>query len=303
MEQEQVIKIKNVGIKYGDNWVIRNFNTDFYQGQMVALIGSNGAGKTTLMNTIAGAIHPEEGKVEFNKKLLNKHAFSSIGWSPQRQVIDWYLNVYNNVYMGAMLAGYSKRESKIKTNNALKIVGLEDMSKKHPDALSGGQQQRVQIARAIVHTPKIMILDEPTTGLDAESTDNLLASLKKHADMGNFVLLSSHDLHSVENYCDTIMFIDKGKLIYFEKKEAFLSRFQNFEVLTLEIEHELSDAQFNTLQKSIEIISRNPLQVRIKSNEPLGDLIQLVERYVCVKDVKKEKSNLRDIYLKLKEGE
>lgn len=136
--------------------------------------------------------------------------------------MDWYTNVWDNVYLGSQLAGIDAKTGKLLTEKALDLLSISDLKNKPVDALSGGQQQRVQIARSIVHQPDFYLLDEPTTGLDAETSNRLLSFLKKEAAKGKSVFVSSHDLHLLEEFCDNLVLIDKGRVLYAGDLKNFL---------------------------------------------------------------------------------
>ena len=124
-------------------------------------MGSNGAGKSTFLNTLMGFLSPKEGTIDFNEEKISlRNPMASIGFSSQKMVMDWYLNVWDNVYLGCSLAGMGGNRAKVLTEKALQRVSLTEKAKKGVDELSGGQQQRVQIGRAIVHEPDLYILQQ-----------------------------------------------------------------------------------------------------------------------------------------------
>ena len=126
--------------------------------------------------------------------------------------------------MGCILAGISHRKAKTMTEDALNQVGLIDKADCQLDTLSGGQQQRIQIARSIVHKPQLYILDEPTTGLDAQYAENLFSFLEKERRRGKTIIVSSHDLYLLEKYCTKLIYLEKGKMNYFGALDEFLKK-------------------------------------------------------------------------------
>ncbi|EME7152486.1 ABC transporter ATP-binding protein, partial [Enterococcus faecium] len=219
---KNVLDIKDLSLKYGKKFAIKDINLSIFTGEIVALVGHNGAGKSSLFNIIAGIQTPTTGSVEFDQDFIEKRLFATIGFSPQTQVMDWYTNVWDNVYLGSQLAGIDAKTGKLLTEKALDLLSISDLKNKPVDALSGGQQQRVQIARSIVHQPDFYLLDEPTTGLDAETSNRLLSFLKKEAAKGKSVFVSSHDLHLLEEFCDNLVLIDKGRVLYAGDLKNFL---------------------------------------------------------------------------------
>jgi ABC-2 type transport system ATP-binding protein len=177
--KKNILDIKNLSLKYEEKFAIKDINISIFTGEIVALVGHNGAGKSSLFNIIAGIQNPTKGSVKFDQDFVKKRLFATIGFSPQSQVMDWYTNVWDNVYLGSQLAGIDAKTGKTLTEKALDLLNISNLKNKPVDALSGGQQQRVQIARSIVHQPDFYLLDEPTTGLDAETSNRLLSFLKK----------------------------------------------------------------------------------------------------------------------------
>ncbi len=219
----QIININSLSIKYDDFYSLKNISFSLNQGDFIALIGSNGAGKSTLLNSLYGLLKPYEGSISYNPNYFDsRNPARSIGFSAQRCIMDWYLTVEDNVYLGALIAGIKPADLSAYTEQALSLVHLSAKAKSTVEALSGGQQQRVQIARAIVHKPKLYILDEPTTGLDPDLSENFFKYLKSEQRNGKTIIISSHDLFLLEKYCTKIIFLEQGQLAFFGTMDDFL---------------------------------------------------------------------------------
>lgn len=214
------INILDAEIGYGKKAVVSSLNFELGGGDFVALIGPNGAGKSTLLNSMIGILPLLKGRIEWYID-FDSNPFNQVGFSPQTQLIDWYTTVFDNVIQGPLLAGISYQKAKIAAQDALSLLDIENLSESPVDHLSGGQQQRVQIAREIARDPQIYILDEPTTGLDVETAENLFQYLKNKVALGKIVLTSSHDLTLLNEYVNKVLFIDGHRPVFFGPLKEF----------------------------------------------------------------------------------
>lgn len=300
----EILKVTNLSYKYNKSKddVIKDINFTINSGEIVALIGSNGSGKSTLMNNITGFLKPTSGKVEYYEEGFSNHdvsqPFSSIGYSPQIQMMDWFSDVFDNVALGALLFRNSVKESKRLTTSALKKVNLDakQLVKKLPETLSGGQQQRVQLARAIVHDPEFLILDEPTVGLDVESSEMFLQSIKES---NVAALISSHDINILEKYADKLLFIDKGEVLYFGDLQKFIAKYstQGYKAISFTSDHiqeitdELSAQNINFEQEDNKVVVLK---------QDVTEAVKTIISYGTIDEIVELKKSLRDIYYEMK---
>lgn len=303
--KKNILEIKDVSLKYGEAFAIKDINLSISTEEIVALVGHNGAGKSSLFNIIAGIQDPTNGSVSFNQDFIKKRLFATIGFSPQSQVMDWYTNVWDNVYLGSQLAGIDTKAGKRLTEEALDLLNILELKDKPVDALSGGQQQRVQIARAIVHQPDFYLLDEPTTGLDAETSNRLLLFLKGEAARGKSVFISSHDLHLLEEFCNKLVLIDKGKILYEGDLKEFLIENAPKKSYKITIDRLLNKEVIDQLKRQgISISGLEDYQYRFILNQS-SDLTQLfmdTKEYFRIEEIVKETMSLRDLYIHYREG-
>ncbi|MGC4192159.1 MAG: ABC transporter ATP-binding protein [Thermomicrobiales bacterium] len=303
------LRTRNLGKRYSasttgpdSGWALRRITLDLPAGSLIALLGPNGAGKSTFIHLLCGAIAPTEGAVG----ALPSHV--RLGWCSQQQAIDWYLDVWDNVIMGARLAGIGRAESHRLTTRALETVHLTDKARAQTDSLSGGQLQRVQIARALVANPEVLILDEPTVGLDVESAESLLIDLRRRADAGALVIVSSHDLGLLERWCDQILLLANGQVVAFEPRDPFMERFAGAETLEITLAQDgplaatgiarLRDAAITIVPPTPEIRS-DVLTLQVPRGMPLGAVLAMIEPDATVVDVQRRTPGLREAYLAL----
>ena len=289
-----LLTLKDVSYFYeGTHNGICDISFDAEKGDFIAVIGKNGAGKSTLLNLLSGIYSPQHGSITCSPKLT----YHDLGISPQKQSIDWYLNVRDNIMLGAVLTGLSKKESQAATDSISEILDLTDFYTRSPDSLSGGQQQRVQVARALVHKPEIMILDEPTAGLDYRYSHGLFEYLKEKCfDEKKLALVSSHDLGMLEDYCNKILFLNEGQQFYFGSMRDFLSAHQ----LTREIEISFSGEISDTLKK--ELIDQGAKFEEktvsfIESSVDLNCIIGMLLAEVSITSINSERLGLKEIMM------
>ena len=197
-------------------------NLEIPYNQCVGIIGANGAGKTTLIHLIAGVLRPSSGSV---KKTICKP--NDLAWVSQTQTIDWFLSVFDNVRLGARLGGASISDSYEVSYEMLEEVGLLSKKMLLPDQLSGGEIRRVQIARALAQKAKILLLDEPTVGLDPVASERFIDKITQTVSEETVVLIASHDLHILEKSVSSVLYLNEGHIEAFQTKEEFLKNFSS----------------------------------------------------------------------------
>jgi len=227
-EKKEIVKIKNVDFNYGDYRVLENINLSIYENDMLAIIGPNGGGKTTLLKLILGLLKPDSGVI----KLLGKNPVKNrklAGYIPQRKVIDssFPISVFETVLMGRYrgLGRRYKNEDIDAANEALETVKMSDLRDRNMSMLSGGQQQRVLIARSIVSKPKILLLDEPLSGVDSETQINfykLILDLNKVM----AIVFVTHDISVISKYFENVACLNR-KLYYHGPKEGSIGKLRD----------------------------------------------------------------------------
>lgn len=289
------LSIDDLGKQYPNGrWGLRHASASFHRGRMTAILGPNGAGKSTLIHMLAGAVQPTAGLIRLADPGLR------IGWSSQRTTIDWYLNTFENVALGARLAGFGRQQSREKTARTLDLLHLGELATSDVSMLSGGQQQRIQVARTLVADPDILLLDEPTASLDVESAEAVLGHMRDLARRGATILVSSHDLGLLEHFCDDVMFVHDGALIAHDSMQTFLRQFAPSDAVTLHLAGNVTPAILEGIE------SFNPRQeqdatltVSIPPDASLGDLFVLLEPNIRIVDISRKTASLRDVYLKM----
>ena len=216
-----MIQIENVTKKYGNFTAVNNISFKIEEGELVGFLGPNGAGKSTTMNMITGFIEPSSGRIlvdgnDISKK--PKKAKKQIGYMPEGVPLYNNLTVKEFVTYMAELKGVNSKEVKEKVKTVIEDIGITDVQNKLTRNLSRGYKQRVSMAGALVGNPKVIILDEPTVGLDPKQVTEIRALIKRLG-KDHTVILSSHILSEVSQICDRVIIINKGEIIAIDTPE------------------------------------------------------------------------------------
>ena len=233
-----MIEVKNITKKYGSTLAVQNISFKIEEGEIVGLLGPNGAGKSTTMNIITGFIEPTEGEVfidgiDMLKK--PKKAKREIGYMPEGVPLYSDLTVKEFVTYMAGIKKVDKKDMKEMVNNIIEETGLKDVQNKLTRNLSRGYKQRVSMAGALVGKPKVLILDEPTVGLDPKQITEIRALIKKLG-KDHTVILSSHILSEVSQICDKVIIINKGKLIAIDTPENLENKVESDNSIYITVE-------------------------------------------------------------------
>ena len=309
-----MIEVKNVTKRYGDFYAVRNVNFEIKDGEIVGFLGRNGAGKTTTMNMITGFIEPTEGEIivdGFNIDECPKKVKSQIGYMPEGTPLYSDLTVREFINYMADLKLVARKDKKEAVDKAIKDTGLEKVQHNLTRNLSRGYRQRVSMAGAIVGNPKILILDEPTVGLDPKQVIEIRELIKSFR-KDHTVLISSHILTEVSQICERVIIIDKGEIVAVDTPEHLES--QTSEKFVLEVTVDDMNSEFEDVKDDIKEISTIKL---VKENED-GSKKYIIESNkddirkelfaICAKkeivilEMKKSEASLEDAFIKLVEN-
>lgn len=226
-----ILEVKNIMKKYEDLVAVNDISFSVEEGEILGLVGPNGAGKSTTINMITGLLVPDEGTISFDNGISFKKWREHIGLVPQDLAIYPDLSAEENVTFFAGLYGLKGKKLKQQVEAALQTVGLLEQGKKHADKFSGGMKRRLNIACAIAHNPRLIIMDEPTVGIDPQSRNYILEGIKELKKAGTTIIYTSHYMEEVEEICDRILIVDHGKIVEGGKVKEIKERYQSEEKL------------------------------------------------------------------------
>ena len=278
---------------------LQNVDLQIRKGSFFGLLGPNGAGKSTIINILAGLVNKSSGQVKIAGIDIDEDQKASkfkIGIVPQELVIDPFFNVYETLEIYAGYFGLKKSERR--TDEIIEALGLKDKALATPRSLSGGMRRRLLVAKALVHSPEILVLDEPTAGVDVELRTQLWNYVRKLNQEGTTILLTTHYLEEAEELCDEIAVINHGKVIAVDKKINLMQLLSSKELIinfTKDLDYKIlqlpEEAQLKQLAPDQISISYDPTKIAVEkifnsvSNSGVG-----------IKDISTKQPDLEEVF-------
>jgi ABC-2 type transport system ATP-binding protein len=302
-----VLEIRNLTKKFGDFIAVDNMNLSVREGEIFGFLGANGAGKSTTINMISSLLRITKGEIELLGRNIvkeSKFAKMNIGIVPQDLAIYEEMSAYENVSFFAGLYGLRGSLLKERTVEALDFVGLGDKHKALPKSFSGGMKRRLNIACAIAHRPKLIIMDEPTVGIDPQSRNYILNSVRMLNRMGCSIIYTSHYMEEVEEICTRIAIVDHGKIIAEGTKEQLKSIITDTKEIWIGVKKE-NALDLEALKRISGIISvrLEEQTIKIVSKAEINNLNwiiqQLIKDQVEISSVEEQAPNLETVFLTL----
>ncbi|MDC1280251.1 ABC transporter ATP-binding protein [Pelagibacteraceae bacterium] len=306
MEEKNILSVKNLKKIYSnkhaeDNHALNNLNLDVKEGEIFGLLGPNGAGKTTFINILAGTVIKTAGQVNvwgFDLDKNPRQIRASVGIVPQEVNLDPFFSPRKLLELQAGL--YGIREKDKITDTILRLVSLEKQANSYARSLSGGMKRRLLMAKALVHQPPIVFLDEPTAGVDVELRQNLWKNVRLLNDLGVTIILTTHYLEEAEKMCDRIAILNKGNIIAIDSTKNLLDKIQTKKI-TFKTDKivDIKDGDIDTLK----IISKSGTKICVsyeKNKINMEELINLIKKNnIKIIDISTDDADLEDVFLRL----
>ena len=296
------IQIKGLKKSYNNTPALKGVDIEISKGEFFGLLGPNGAGKTTTINILTGLVFKDAGTcLVFEKDIVKDYRYtrSKIGIAAQELSVDWFFTIEKLLYFQAGYYGISKKKAKTKVDELLGRLGLEKKRDSRLRQLSGGMKRRFQIAKALVHDPDILILDEPTAGVDVELRHDLWKYLKELHKKGKTILLTTHYIEEAELLCDNVAIIDEGTILKEGSPKQLTKELgksgvtvqtgkaiQNIENLLTDLTYTIEDSRLHFSVDDAEKAIPNIIQKLSKINIPIHSITT-------------ETSSLEDVFLDL----
>lgn len=302
-----IIDVQNVTKRFNDKLVLDNISYSVEKGEVFGFIGPNGAGKSTLINIMTSLLVPDSGTIKIcGYDIINESikAKECIGYVPQELSLMEEMNAYDNLEFFGSLYGLKGKLLKERIEEALKVTGLEENRRKKVKKYSGGMKRRLNIAAAILHHPKVLILDEPTVGVDPQSRNHIFDFIRTICkEWGTTVLYTSHYMEEIEELCKRVFIIDLGKEIAYGNKEEIKESFASNNKIRVETEG--INVEVLVKLKEIEGVDNvleedNVLFITINSKFTLSSALSILESSnVVMKKITYDDIKLEDVFLSL----
>lgn len=301
IEIRQLRKIYAGGKRTPDKEALKGIDLDIPRGAFFGLLGPNGAGKSTIINIMAGLVIKSSGEVRICGHDIEKDmrkARLSLGVVPQELVLDTFFTVREALEFHAGYYGVPKE--KRRTQEIIDTMGLSDKSDIHTRRLSGGMRRRLLVAKALVHSPPVLILDEPTAGVDVELRTQLWEYVKQLNRAGTTVLLTTHYLEEAEELCDTIAVINHGEVVACEKKLTLLRSFDSKQLVITPMQA-LAAVPPSLQHLSCEIDTERRLVISYRpSRQGMQDILDAVRASgISIADMSTREAGLEEIFIHL----
>ncbi|MCD6488431.1 MAG: ABC transporter ATP-binding protein [Desulfurococcales archaeon] len=300
---EELLIVDGVWKKFGDKVVLKNVSLVVHSGEVVGLLGPNGAGKTTLLRIISGVLKPDQGRVSikgFNP--VDSKARALIGFCPQEPGLIADLTGFENMLFYARLQGLDGKSVIKRIKELLEVMGLTKDADRLVRKYSGGMKKKLGLATTLIHDPEILILDEPTTGMDPGVRREVWRIIEEERERGKGILIATHYMEEADALSDRVYIIDQGRIIASGSPEELKSKYAPSSVIIVEFYKQPRDLE-GVLQKTGLKYIVDGDKVRIHSSDPDRDVPGIValihEEGGTIKTLHVAKPTLEDVFLKL----
>ena len=298
------IQIEDLKKSYNNVPALKGVNINISKGEFFGLLGPNGAGKTTTINILTGLVFKDHGNcLVFDKDIVKDYRYtrSKIGIAAQELSVDWFFTIEKLLYFQAGYYGISTEKAKSKVDELLDRLGLDKKRDSRLRQLSGGMKRRFQIAKALVHDPEILILDEPTAGVDVELRHDLWKYLKELHHNGKTILLTTHYIEEAELLCENVAIIDEGTILKMGSPKK-LTKELGDSGITVQIGQNINNVDIDSVLNDLNYtIEDSRLHFSVKDPEKsITEIIQrLTKINVPLQSITTETSSLEDVFLDL----
>ncbi len=291
-----MLKVKNVTKYYGDNKAVNNLSFEVKEGEIFGLLGANGAGKTTTFRMIMNLIDPSEGEITLNDKKINYNVTDQIGFLTEERSLLLKLTVKELMIYYGSLKSMKKEDIINELRIWLKRFKIEEYENKKIKELSKGNKQKIQFISSIIHKPKLLILDEPFSGLDPINVDMFIEVINELKEKGTIIIFSSHQMNHVELFCEKLLILDHGNTIIEGNLKEIKESYDERKIL---IKADASKSELSKLEGVISTtIKGDEIELKIKDKSYVKSIFKYITKCKNVTKFEVVELSLHEIFTK-----
>ena len=303
-----MIEIKDVTKSYGRQKVLQNVSFEIMEGELFGLLGPNGAGKSTLIDILTGIQSMDSGEIFINGKSIKTDKVEirkHLGLVPQDIALLEELNAVDNLEYFGGLYGLAGAELKNQIEKLLEVAGLTDKKKEKVKNYSGGMKRRLNIAVAMLHNPSILILDEPTVGVDAQSRQHIFDYIQSLAEQGTTILYTSHYMEEIETLCKRVFILDLGEEVAYGTKEEVKKLVGHTQTVALTLDRVPAgfDEVLKNSENGIQFVTVDGQDIALTIDQTIFSMMKLIEQVeqaqLVIKSVNVKETTLEEAFLQL----
>ena len=303
-----MIEIKDVTKSYGRHKVLQNVSFEIMEGELFGLLGPNGAGKSTLIDILTGIQSMDSGEIFINGKSIKTDKVEirkHLGLVPQDIALLEELNAVDNLEYFGGLYGLAGQELKSQIEKLLEVAGLTDKKKEKVKNYSGGMKRRLNIAVAMLHNPSILILDEPTVGVDAQSRQHIFDYIQSLAEQGTTILYTSHYMEEIEALCKRVFILDLGEEVAYGTKEEVKKLVGHTQTVALTLDRVPAgfDEVLKNSENGIQFVTVDGQDMELTIDQTIFSMMKLIEQVeqaqLVIKSVNVKETTLEEAFLQL----
>jgi ABC-2 type transport system ATP-binding protein len=306
MYGDEMIEINNVSKNYGELTALDDVSLTIHEGELFGLLGPNGAGKSTLINLMNTYLKLEHGEILINNKSVKSETDQVkklIGIIPQEIALYDELTAFENLKFWGEIYGIGSKELKKRCDETLKLVGLFDRRNDSLKKYSGGMKRRINIAAGLLHNPDVILMDEPTVGVDPQSRNFIFEMIEQLNSIGKTIVYTTHYMEEAERLCKRIAIIDSGKIIACGEKPELYKLLEDENTITISFTENISARMLQDAFENIETEQLSERKVKFKGkeiNKQLPDITAVIKALdLSIADIDFNKPNLEKLFLKL----
>jgi ABC-2 type transport system ATP-binding protein len=296
-----MIRTENLRKSYGATVAVNDVSFEVQKGQTFGLLGPNGAGKTTTIQLLCGLLKADTGKITLDGKTDpgQVEVRMSLGVVPQALALYEELSALENLHFFGKIYGLSGQKLKERVNYSLDIAGLSQRRKERVSKYSGGMERRLNMVCSLLHDPPILLLDEPTVGVDPQSRNLIFETIEDMSKQGRTIIYTTHYMEEAQRLCDKVAIIDHGKILDMDSVENLIAKHGGPSHIEAEFEEKLSDV--NKIKSFVDDknMQLNGTKIRFQTEKPMEALAKLNSSGVHFLSLKVQTANLEDVFLNL----